>query len=293
MERLRLTSPMMTGPAVKRLQEMLGAMRIDVGADGIFGRLTEAGVLEFQRREGLSADGVVGEKTWEKLSGSKQSPAATELWPTALGLPKGVPVYDRHALHAHPKNYHVMPEYNMKTIVGVTLHQTGCRMPDSPAGWDHVNAHFGIPRQGGIILINPFTDFIWHAQQLSLTTFGVEIDGNFPGIEGDPKTLWSGGGPAATLTPEQELALDALFGYLLYLRDTQGFKFQRVHAHRQSSPDRVADPGSEIWRKVALKWMAKEPSLSDGGPTWRIGPGRGRTIPRQWNPEYPDGYSQS
>ena len=38
--------------------------------DGIFGDLTEEAVKEFQRANGLVADGVVGDKTWSKLKGN-------------------------------------------------------------------------------------------------------------------------------------------------------------------------------------------------------------------------------
>lgn len=36
-------------------------------ADGIFGPLTEEGVKEYQKRSGLTADGVVGPRTWAAL----------------------------------------------------------------------------------------------------------------------------------------------------------------------------------------------------------------------------------
>jgi N-acetylmuramoyl-L-alanine amidase len=47
---------------VKVLQEMLG-----IAQDGVFGAYTELAVKEFQRQHGLTADGVVGTKTWEAL----------------------------------------------------------------------------------------------------------------------------------------------------------------------------------------------------------------------------------
>jgi peptidoglycan hydrolase-like protein with peptidoglycan-binding domain len=50
------------GAAVKQLQSKLG-----VGADGIFGPLTEATVRQFQREHGLVGDGIVGPLTWAKL----------------------------------------------------------------------------------------------------------------------------------------------------------------------------------------------------------------------------------
>ena len=64
------------GPYVKLCQEDLMALGYSVGssgADGIFGKNTEAGVKAFQKdhddRDGkaLKVDGIVGEKTWGAL----------------------------------------------------------------------------------------------------------------------------------------------------------------------------------------------------------------------------------
>ncbi|MGG7177220.1 glycoside hydrolase family protein [Clostridium paraputrificum] len=50
------------GNITKLLQEKLG-----VNADGDFGPATEAAVNQFQKNNGLVADGVVGKNTWNKL----------------------------------------------------------------------------------------------------------------------------------------------------------------------------------------------------------------------------------
>lgn len=52
------------GDTVKKVQADLG-----IGADGIFGKGTEAAVKEFQAANGLDADGLVGPETLAKLSG--------------------------------------------------------------------------------------------------------------------------------------------------------------------------------------------------------------------------------
>lgn len=56
------------GNEVKALQEALHLF-----VDGVFGKLTEEAVKEFQRTNGLKPDGVVGDKTWEKLFPSGES----------------------------------------------------------------------------------------------------------------------------------------------------------------------------------------------------------------------------
>lgn len=53
------------GEDVKVLQKALHILE-----DGIFGKLTDEAVREFQRANGLRADGIVGEQTWAKINGS-------------------------------------------------------------------------------------------------------------------------------------------------------------------------------------------------------------------------------
>ncbi len=57
------------GQAVELLQSALGATgTCHIKVDGIFGPLTEGAVRDFQRRQGLVVDGVVGCSTWRVLS---------------------------------------------------------------------------------------------------------------------------------------------------------------------------------------------------------------------------------
>jgi hypothetical protein len=61
------------GEAVKSLQRGLAAAGFAVDIDGVFGQGTEAAVKEFQRRKGLTPDGVVGPKTLEALGSGPSS----------------------------------------------------------------------------------------------------------------------------------------------------------------------------------------------------------------------------
>jgi peptidoglycan hydrolase-like protein with peptidoglycan-binding domain len=53
-----------SGVSVRTLQRVLGGLTID----GDFGKRTDASVRQFQIEVGLVADGIVGAKTWEKLT---------------------------------------------------------------------------------------------------------------------------------------------------------------------------------------------------------------------------------
>ena len=58
----------MTGPSVASLQQNLSDLGYDLGAvDGAFGKNTESAVKDFQAKKGLTADGIVGDKTLQAL----------------------------------------------------------------------------------------------------------------------------------------------------------------------------------------------------------------------------------
>ena len=63
------------GPVVRFAQELLikkGYSLPKYGADGDFGNETLSAVKAFQKANGLTADGVIGSKTWEKLQEENQ-----------------------------------------------------------------------------------------------------------------------------------------------------------------------------------------------------------------------------
>jgi putative chitinase len=60
------------GPDVSKLQSFLG-----LGADGNFGPNTEKAVKDWQAKNGLTADGVVGDATWSKMFGAENPAPAT------------------------------------------------------------------------------------------------------------------------------------------------------------------------------------------------------------------------
>ena len=66
------------GTEVKEIQKRLKELGYLTGsADGVFGKQTEDAVKAFQKRNGLTADGVVGKATREKLDSSSAKKAET------------------------------------------------------------------------------------------------------------------------------------------------------------------------------------------------------------------------
>ncbi|MDQ3723378.1 MAG: peptidoglycan-binding protein [Actinomycetota bacterium] len=56
------------GPQVEDLQKTLIDLDFKPGeVDGVFGVFTESAVKSFQKWANVSADGIVGPQTWEKL----------------------------------------------------------------------------------------------------------------------------------------------------------------------------------------------------------------------------------
>ncbi len=83
------------GNDVKTLQTMLNTVdNAKLVADGIFGARTKRAVINFQKSNGLSADGICGPKTWAKLSEKYQNilnqavaPATPAQKPSASSYP--------------------------------------------------------------------------------------------------------------------------------------------------------------------------------------------------------------
>lgn len=59
-----------SGNDVKKLQEELNKNGYKLDVDGQFGSKTQAAVNDYQKKNGLSVDGIVGKNTWGKLTGS-------------------------------------------------------------------------------------------------------------------------------------------------------------------------------------------------------------------------------
>lgn len=267
---MRLKRPNISGPGVKRLQEMLDTAGCDFGPnDGIFGIQTDKAVRCFQKKmSALDVDGIAGPMTLKYLHRVCDAGSAPE--PDSLT--------DIRGSHRRPKLFSRIRRW--RDIAGITVHQTGCNMPSTPYGWRNLNAHIGITQEGTCVLVNEFTDMIYHAQGLSIKTIGIEVEGNFPGVKDNPRTLWKAGGPAASINSAMIRAFIKALRVVEHETERYGGKIRFINAHRQSSENRRADPGEEIWQKMVLP-ATLALNASDGGNDFYLG--SGRPVPNEWD----------
>lgn len=88
---LRLTTPPLQGPDVQQVQAALGRWGFSLVPDGVFGPATQKAVEQFQRRQGLVADGVVGAQTWDALQRQPTAPPVPPVTPPPVTPPAAPP----------------------------------------------------------------------------------------------------------------------------------------------------------------------------------------------------------
>lgn len=171
-------------------------------------------------------------------------------------------------------------------VTGICLHQTACVLGEKPPRWDTVGCHIGVTRSGKVIWLHDFNRLVVHGNGWNTQTVGIEIDGLYAGVEGDPKTVWDD--PSTTkkevgsiLTQESIDATQQVIRFIADEIEKNGGKLKAIVAHRQASENRRNDPGSAIWKAIALP-MAKELETSDGGPGFKLS--KGYAIPESWDP---------
>lgn len=65
------------GSDVKTLQELLNQNGYSLDTDGVFGSKTQAAVKDYQKKNNLAVDGVVGKNTWGALAGTQGGAGST------------------------------------------------------------------------------------------------------------------------------------------------------------------------------------------------------------------------
>lgn len=170
-------------------------------------------------------------------------------------------------------------------VTGVCLHQTACVLGERPERWATVGAHYGVMRSGRVVGI--YDDDLWiaHGNGWNAGTVGIEIDGLLAGVDGDLATVWDDPSTPkrelpTTLTDEQVRSTCELIRRIHGRVTANGGTLRALVAHRQASSSRRNDPGSAVWKRIAMP-MSLELSLSDGGRGFTLGDGF--PIPEVWD----------
>lgn len=271
--------------AVRRLEEILDGLGYPIARiSGTFGNELDGIVREFQRTHGLDPDGIVGPLTWAALEADVTREAH---------LPEPEPwMVDIRGTHPPPR-LHAEEWFTAPAMRpdGVVLHQTSVRLSSNPERWKTLNAHLGIMSDGRVVLVNNPSMPIWHAQGLS-ACIGIEVSGNYYGVDGHDGTLFKPGGGPDHLSDAMRARERDLYDWLQRWFDAAGAKWQHVYAHRQATDSRRGDPGEEIWRWFGAPWCERLRRTGIdypcGLPGWRVG--SGRPIPKEWGGHPADRY---
>lgn len=171
------------------------------------------------------------------------------------------------------------------SVSGVCLHQTACVLGELAKRWETVGAHYGVTRGGQVMWLHDPNRLVIHGNGWNAKTVGIEIDGLYAGVAERPETVWNDPSTpqreqGQTLTMEAQQAACQLIRWIVSEVAKNGGEVTKLVAHRQSSKDRRDDPGSAIWKGIALP-MSAELGLDDGGDGFVIG---GLPIPVEWDP---------
>jgi N-acetyl-anhydromuramyl-L-alanine amidase AmpD len=262
-----------TGPEVKRLQEKLIALGYPLprwGADGSFGDETLRAFIDCIVDLGCALHG----------DGDFEGEVAHGWVDDVLAIPlPGLPSFVTDVTDLHPiRNAYKTPR-KLSDITAIVLHQTACHLGTRVKRWHTLPAHIGIPRDGRVILVNKFSTVCWHANWFNRFSVGIEIDGNFRGVEDRPETLWKPGGRRSKLTVYQVAAAQQTIKWICDEVKAHGGKVTTILAHRQTSKNRRADPGQDIWGRIGI-WargvcdLKNDPSYTKGS---------GLPIPKEWD----------
>lgn len=138
---------------------------------------------------------------------------------------------------------------------------------------------------------HPLLAWVHHGNGFNSSTLGLEVVGKYSGLEDDPDTapdeaeITTWRGPPQVVTElTVECAREAL-RYLVTEGRALGCPIRWIYAHRQSSASRRSDPGETLWREVALWGVAELGLETDPALVLGSGKGRGRPVPREWQPD--------
>lgn len=205
--------------------------------------------------------------------------------PILEAFPPPPTLVDRRKTAAQSHHGYATRSRDWSAVTGICLHQTACVLGERPERWDSVGAHLGVMRGGRVIWLHDFDRLVIHGNGWNAKTVGIEIDGLYAGVDGDTRTVWNDPSTpmreqGMTLTTAAMDAARATIRWICSEVAKRGGQVSKLVAHRQSSKDRRDDPGSAIWKGIALP-MSEELGLDDGGDGFTIG---GYPIPVEWDP---------
>lgn len=212
-----------------------------------------------------------------------------------------------------PKKYKMVGGHvvrlDPKKRTGITMHQTACMFGTTPqqvaaakkllgSKGEEVSAKharaLGVASNvvafttGTAVVANPLDYYVYHGNGFNLTDYSIEVEGTYPGIKGDKKTMAGG----AAMMELSSATLEAIKLALMFLYEEgrkAGSPLEWINAHRQSSDTRRSDPGEEIWKEAVLGYAVPVLKLKVRNdlilPASNPKNGPGRPIPTQWDPK--------
>ncbi len=257
------------GEEVATLQRALINLGIELphyGADGHLGKESWAAIEEYAERTRWPVPDIAKDLNEEMTDEILELGVYVDATDKPDGWVK---------VEALPQNVHGQRAW--EDIDTVVLHQCGVWMTDTPERFSRLKAHIGIldKHPTPIVQVGELTAYMYHANSLNKGAIGIELNGHFPGREGDyDPDKHSSRGPS-------ERQIDSAQNSLSWLVDevaAHGGALRYIAPHRVSSMNRQSDPGEVAWKQIGL-WATTWLGLCDQGPGYAAG---GRPIPYDW-----------
>lgn len=191
------------GEDVKTLQKLL-----NITADGIFGKNTDAAVRAYQKAHGLTADGIVGPHTWE-----------------SLGFPASNRYIDEIIIHCSATREGV--NYSVDKIDAVHKARKFSTYTDEKGKTRYIGYHYIILLDGTIVKCRPETKIGCHASGHNTRSIGICYIGGLDARDTDGRMIKD------TRTPQQKASLIKVIKDIKKRYGT----IKRVIGHRDTSPD--------------------------------------------------------
>ncbi len=182
--------------------------KLNITADGLFGKNTEAAVREYQKAHGLTADGIVGPHTWE-----------------SLGFPASNRLIDEIIIHCSATKEGV--HYSITQIDAAHKARKFSSYIDENGKTRYIGYHYVILPDGTIVKCRPESKIGCHTSGHNTRSIGVCYMGGLDARDTDGHMIKD------TRTPQQKASL------IQIIKDikTRHRTIKKVIGHRDTSPD--------------------------------------------------------